>query len=73
MPRCRLIMGKRVQPINTALIAGWRALDPRIAQGAWFNVGGKAYGTPYQWGPNLLMLQHPCIPDAAGQLERGLR
>lgn len=37
----RLIMGKRVQPINTALIAGWHTLDPRIAQGAWFNVGAK--------------------------------
>ncbi len=46
----RLIMGKRVQPINTALIAGWGSLDPRIAKGAWFNVGGKVYGTPYQWG-----------------------
>ncbi|STT48383.1 ABC transporter, periplasmic spermidine putrescine-binding protein PotD [Klebsiella pneumoniae] len=29
----RLIMGKRVQPINTALIAGWGSLDPRIAKG----------------------------------------
>ncbi|SQC40865.1 ABC transporter, periplasmic spermidine putrescine-binding protein PotD [Klebsiella pneumoniae] len=26
-------MGKRVQPINTALIAGWGSLDPRIAKG----------------------------------------
>ena len=43
----RLIMGKRVQPINTALIAGWGSLDPRIAKGTWFNVGGKVYGTPW--------------------------
>ena len=69
----RLIMGKRVQPINTALIAGWRTLDPRIAQGAWFNVGGKAYGTPYQCGAEPADVQHPRIPDAAGQLGRGLR
>ena len=51
----RLIMGKRVQPINTALIPNWKALDPRVVKGDWFNVGGKVYGTPYQWGPNLLM------------------
>ncbi len=51
----------------TALIAGWRTLDPRIAQGAWFNVGGKVYGTPYQWGPNLLMYNtrvFPTPPDS---------
>ncbi len=63
----RLIMGKRVQPINTALIAGWGSLDPRIAKGAWFNVGGKVYGTPYQWGPNLLMYNtrvFPTPPDS---------
>ncbi|STM07657.1 putative spermidine/putrescine transporter subunit [Escherichia coli] len=48
-------MGKRVQPINTALIPNWKTLDPRVVKGDWFNVGGKVYGTPYQWGPNLLM------------------
>ncbi len=69
----RLIMGKRVQPINTALIAGWGSLDPRIAKGAWFNVGGKVYGTPYQWGAEPADVQHPRIPDTAGQLARGVR
>ena len=29
----RLIMGKRVQPINTALIPGWGTLDPRSCEG----------------------------------------
>ncbi len=38
-------MGKRVQPINTALIPNWKALDPRVVKGDWFNVGGKVYGT----------------------------
>ncbi|MFT7980866.1 spermidine/putrescine ABC transporter substrate-binding protein, partial [Salmonella enterica subsp. enterica serovar Enteritidis] len=34
----RLIMGKRVQPINTALIPNWKALDPQrlIRHGAQF-------------------------------------
>ena len=43
----RLIMGKRVQPINTALIPNWKNLDPRIEKGAWFNVGGQVFGTPW--------------------------
>ncbi|MEX5411448.1 putative ABC transporter substrate-binding protein YdcS [Atlantibacter hermannii] len=51
----RLIMGKRVQPIDTSKIANWKNVDPRLVKGEWFNVDGKVYGTPYQWGPNLLM------------------
>ncbi len=51
----RLIYGKRVQPINTALIPNWHNVDPRLSGGPWYNVGGKVYGTPYQWGPNVLM------------------
>jgi putative spermidine/putrescine transport system substrate-binding protein len=58
----RLIMGKRVQPINTALIPNWKTLDPRVEKGEWFNVGGKVYGTPYQWGPNLLMYNTKTFP-----------
>ncbi|TBV09278.1 putative ABC transporter substrate-binding protein YdcS [Phytopseudomonas dryadis] len=51
----RLIAGKRVQPINIDLIDNWANVDPRLKQGDWFNVDGKVYGTPYQWGPNQLM------------------
>ncbi|QFH71639.1 ABC transporter substrate-binding protein [Enterobacter sp. E76] len=51
----RLIMGKRVQPVDTSKIANWKNVDPRLVKGEWFNVDGKVYGTPYQWGPNLLM------------------
>ena len=58
----RLIMGKRVQPINTALIPNWKTIDPRVVKGEWFNVGGKVYGTPYQWGPNLLMYNTKTFP-----------
>ncbi|MEG1039152.1 MAG: putative ABC transporter substrate-binding protein YdcS [Pseudomonas sp.] len=51
----RLIAGKRIQPINTALIPNWKNLDPRLKDGAWYVVNGQAYGTPYQWGPNVLL------------------
>ena len=51
----RLIAGKRVQPINTALIANWKNLDPRLKDAPWYVVNQQTYGTPYQWGPNVLM------------------
>jgi len=58
----RLIYGKRVQPINPSLIPNWKNVDTRLTKGAWFNVGGKVYGTPYQWGPNLLMYNTKTFP-----------
>lgn len=51
----RLIAGKRVQPINTALIPNWKNLDPRLKDAPWYVVNQQTYGTPYQWGPNVLM------------------
>ncbi len=54
----RLIMGKRVQAINTALIPNWKTLDPRVAKGAWFNVGDKVYGTPLSMGAEPADVQH---------------
>ena len=51
----RLIAGKRVQPINTALIPNWKNLDPRLKDAPWYVVNNQTYGTPYQWGPNVLM------------------
>ena len=51
----RLIYGKRVQPINPALIPNWSKIDPRLQGAAWHTVAGQHYGTPYQWGPNVLM------------------
>lgn len=50
----RLIYGKRVQEINTALIPSWSTIDPRMQNAPWFTVDGKHYGVPYQWGPNVL-------------------
>ncbi|MFG0927775.1 putative ABC transporter substrate-binding protein YdcS [Pseudomonas sp. CJQ_8] len=51
----RLIAGKRVQPINTALISNWKTIDPRLQNGDWYVVDKQVYGTPYQWGPNVLL------------------
>ncbi len=51
----RLIAGGRVQPINTALIPSWSKLDPRLQDAGWHTVDGVHYGTPYLWGPNVLM------------------
>lgn len=50
----RLIAGKRVQPVDIDLIPNWTNVDERLKNGAWFMVGGQHYGTPYQWGPNIL-------------------
>jgi len=51
----RLIAGKRVQEINTDLIPSWKTVDPRLQDSPWHTVNGKHYGTPYQWGSNVLM------------------
>lgn len=50
----RLISGKRVQPINTDLIPSFKTVDERLQNAPWFTVDGVHYGTPYQWGPNVL-------------------
>ncbi|MCU1715559.1 putative ABC transporter substrate-binding protein YdcS [Pseudomonas sp. 5P_3.1_Bac2] len=51
----RLVAGKRVQPINLGLIPNWNKVDPRLQNAPWHTVNGVHYGTPYQWGPNVLM------------------
>ena len=60
----RLIYGKKVQEINPALIPSWNTLDPRVKGGNWYTVGGKVYGTPYQWGANFLMYNTKVFPTA---------
>ncbi|OSN06924.1 spermidine/putrescine ABC transporter substrate-binding protein [Lonsdalea iberica] len=59
----RLIYGKRVQPIEPAAIPNWNSIDPRLINAPWYTVGGKIYGTPYQWGPNLLMYNTKVFPS----------
>ncbi|MCY1015677.1 ABC transporter substrate-binding protein [Pyxidicoccus sp. MSG2] len=51
----RLVHGKKVQEINTALIPSWNTVDSRLKDAPWHTVEGKHYGVPYQWGPNVLM------------------
>ena len=51
----RLIAGKRVQPINPDLIFNWKNIDSRLIGGPWYVVDRQTYGTPYQWGPNVLL------------------
>jgi putative spermidine/putrescine transport system substrate-binding protein len=50
----RLISGKRVQPINTDLVASWSSVDERLQNAPWHTVDGVHYGVPYQWGANVL-------------------
>ncbi len=60
----RLIAGGTVQEVNTALIPSWSTVDERLQSGAWHTVGGKHYGVPYQWGPNVLMYNTEVFKDA---------
>ncbi len=60
----RLIAGKRVQPINTALIPSWKDIDPRLESAPWHTVDGVHYGTPYMWGPNVLMYNTEVFKEA---------
>ncbi|MGL5147046.1 MAG: extracellular solute-binding protein, partial [Plesiomonas shigelloides] len=51
----RLIAGKKVQPLDLALIPSYSKVDPRLQNAPWHTVDGKHYGVPYQWGYNVLM------------------
>jgi putative spermidine/putrescine transport system substrate-binding protein len=61
----RLVAGKKVQEINTDLIGNWSNVDPRLQNAPWHTVDGKHYGTPYQWGPNVLMYNTEAFKDKA--------
>jgi len=60
----RLIVGKKVQPINTALVPNWKNIDPRLQNGGWYVVDKQVYGTPYQWGPNVLLYNTNTFKEA---------
>ncbi|MCL4140242.1 UNVERIFIED_CONTAM: hypothetical protein GTU68_000238 [Idotea baltica] len=60
----RLIAGKRVQEINTDLIPSWNTVDDRLKSAPWHTVDGKHYGTPYMWGPNVLMYNTEVFKEA---------
>ncbi|SSC67152.1 ABC transporter substrate-binding protein [Ciceribacter selenitireducens] len=61
----RLVAGKRVQPINTDLIPSWKTIDERLQNAPWHTVNGVHYGTPYVWGPNVLMYNTEAFKDQA--------
>src|SRR5207248_5760290 len=50
----RLVAGKKVQPVNIDLIPNWKNVDDRPKNAPWHTVDGVHFGTPYQWGPNVL-------------------
>jgi len=58
----RLIRGGTVQPINTALIPSYNAIDIRLRRALWHYVDEVHYGVPYQWGPNVLMYNTKVFP-----------
>jgi putative spermidine/putrescine transport system substrate-binding protein len=51
----RLVAGGKVQAIDMARVPSYGGVDKRLQDAPWFTVGGKHYGVPYQWGPNVLM------------------
>ena len=59
----RLIAGGKVQEINIDLIPSWDTVDERLQSAPWNTVDGKHYGTPYQWGPNVLMYNTEVFPE----------
>ena len=60
----RLIAGGKVQPINIDLIPGWKGVDDRLKDAPWHTVDGVHYGTPFMWGPNVLMYNTTVFPEA---------
>ncbi len=60
----RLIRGGTVQPVDIARIPGYASVDERLREAPWHYVDGKHYGTPYQWGPNVLMYNTTAFKDA---------
>ncbi|EOD78290.1 ABC transporter, periplasmic spermidine putrescine-binding protein PotD [Grimontia indica] len=60
----RLIAGKRVQPVNIDLIPSWKTVDKRLQNAPWHTVDGTHYGTPYMWGPNVLMYNKDVFKEA---------
>src|SRR5258708_39760218 len=61
----RLVAAKRVQPVDLSQIPGYTKVDKRLQGGSWYTVGGKAYGVPYQRGPNVLMYNTNVFKGAA--------
>lgn len=59
----RLVAGRRVQPINVALVPSYSKIDARLQKAPWHFVNGQHYGVPYQWGWNVLMYNGKVFGD----------
>ncbi len=59
----RLIRGKKVQPINVALIPSYKNVDTRLQKAPWHFENNMHYGVPYQWGWNVLMYNTKVFGD----------
>jgi putative spermidine/putrescine transport system substrate-binding protein len=51
----RLIRSGLVQPVDMERVPSFVNVDERLKQSPWHFVDDKHYGTPYQWGPNVLL------------------
>jgi putative spermidine/putrescine transport system substrate-binding protein len=60
----RLIAGKKVQAIDVSKISNWANVDKRLQDAPWHTVDGAHYGTPYQWGPNVLAYNTKVFKEA---------
>jgi putative spermidine/putrescine transport system substrate-binding protein len=60
----RLVAGGTVQPIDVSRVPSFATVDERLKTSPWYNVDGKQYGVPYQWGPNVLMYNTNTFPEA---------
>jgi putative spermidine/putrescine transport system substrate-binding protein len=59
----RLIAGGDVAEINTDLIPTYDDIMPSLQEAGHHTVDGKHYGTPYLWGPNVLMYNTDVVKD----------
>ena len=53
-----------MQPVDITRIPGYASVDERLREAPWHYVDGKHYGTPYQWGPNVLMYSTAVFKEA---------
>ena len=65
----RLIHGGSVQAINTELIPSYSTIDERLQDAPWHTVDTDGdgepehYGTPYDWGSDVLMYNTDVFPE----------
>ena len=60
----RLIYGKDVKPVNTALVPGWKNFFKAFQGPPNNTIEGKHYGISLQWGPNTLMFNTKKVKPA---------